>query len=669
MKTRDSTGMRRRLYGLILVGIAVLSTLQWIDLPGISSALSGLDRQMVDSRLSSRTSPKANEVVIVDIDERSLAQHGRWPWPRSDLARLIEALGQQASVVGLDILFAERDATPQEDESLAAAIARSPAVLGYYLSSDRQGQRAGQLPEPLVSAAALERLGHHPTQWNGYGANLVKFQQAAGHAGFFNAMIDPDGVVRAVPLLAQIDGQIVESLAIAVLRRALGNDSGAATVRVVQDAVIVQGGRGRVRLPVSENMVAMVPLTATTGEARFTYVSAGEILQGSADPALWKDKVVLVGSSAPGLTDLRATAVSRTLPGVEIHAALIQEALQASQHSQGNTPLLVRSIAGRQVAAVAIGIVGAILALSLPAIGATGILLAAVVSVVLLLGLNAVGFNNLRLIIPVSAGLAVVVVLAAINLALGYLLEGRARKAVADLFGEYVAPSLVEQMMRDPARYRAMRSETRVLTVLFADIRGFTRISETMDPEDLREYINEYLTRMTEVVHQHGGTLDKYIGDAVMAFWGAPIEDAMHADHAVSAALAMVGEAAALSQRYEARGWPALTIGVGVNSGECRVGDMGSKSRRAYTVLGDTVNLASRIEGLTKHFNLPVLVGPGTRDAAQAHSFADLGLMNVAGRVEPVQVFVPSVMAVTLPLPPSGPVSKDLQHAATRIGV
>jgi adenylate cyclase len=214
-----------------------------------------------------------------------------------------------------------------------------------------------------------------------------------------------------------------------------------------------------------------------------------------------------------------------------------------------------------------------------------------------------------------------------------------------------------------------MRSETRVLTVLFADIRGFTRISETMDPEDLREYINEYLTRMTEVVHQHGGTLDKYIGDAVMAFWGAPIEDAMHADHAVSAALAMVGEAAALSQRYEARGWPALTIGVGVNSGECRVGDMGSKSRRAYTVLGDTVNLASRIEGLTKHFNLPVLVGPGTRDAAQAHSFADLGLMNVAGRVEPVQVFVPSVMAVTLPLPPSGPVSKDLQHAATRIGV
>jgi adenylate cyclase len=253
--------------------------------------------------------------------------------------------------------------------------------------------------------------------------------------------------------------------------------------------------------------------------------------------------------------------------------------------------------------------------------------------------------------VPVASGLILVLVVTLLNLAAGYFLEGRARRAVAGLFGEYVSPALVERMMRDPQRYGVAASENRELSILFVDIRGFTRIAETMEPEPLREYINAFLTSMTEVVHRYGGTVDKYIGDAVMAFWGAPIDDPQHADHAVAAALAMLDEVQRLNQSFEVRGLPLIRIGVGINTGVVRVGDMGSRLRRAYTVIGDAVNLASRFEALTKQFDAPIIVGETTVTQARGHSFVELGRARVVGRGEPVRVFAPASLAEQAPMP------------------
>jgi adenylate cyclase len=662
MKLGDAFAWRRTLYGLCLTAFAVLMLLQTIEIPGLSSGAGALDRTLLDTRMRSVSYPAAKQVVIVDIDEKSLQQLGRWPWPRSVLADLIKALNQHARVLTLDILFAERDANPADDALLAQAIAAGPTVLGYYLSSDRQAQRAGELPPSVMSDSSLRNLGHGITEWDGFGANLPALQSVATGAGFFNALIDPDGVVRAVPLLARLDGQVYGSMALATLRVALGN----AVMRVGQQAIVLQGAKGQVALPLSEGLVSVVPLGMNNGASRFTYISAADVLAGKVDTALIKDKVVLVGSSAPGLTDLRATAVSATLPGVEIHAALIEVAL-AQAGSQNTMPLLVRAESGRQFVAILTLVLGTILSVLLPMIGLNGILLASLFSGVVILASNAIAFSNLGLIFPLSISLGLVACLALINLALGYLLEGRNKKAVADLFGEYVSPSLVEQMTHDPLRYRLMRSETKELTILFADIRGFTRISETMEPEALREYINGYLTRMTEIIHQHGGTVDKYIGDAVMAFWGAPVDDALHADHAIAASLAMLQACNQLSAQFVARGWPALNIGIGLNSGLCRVGDMGSNMRRAYTVLGDTVNQAARIEGLTKQFGQPLLVGEGTKNLSRTQAFTDLGLVHVAGRQEPVHIYLPTALAVTLPMPRANQTQQD--HAAASVGL
>jgi adenylate cyclase len=222
----------------------------------------------------------------------------------------------------------------------------------------------------------------------------------------------------------------------------------------------------------------------------------------------------------------------------------------------------------------------------------------------------------------------------------GYVSEGRSRRAVIGLFGEYVAPQLVERMANGPGHF-PLESQNKELTILFADIRGFTRMAESMDPQQLRDYLNRFLTAMTEVIHAYNGTVDKYIGDAVMAFWGAPVDDPRHADHAVAAAIAMQQEVDRLNVEFAALGWPSLTVGIGINTGVVRVGDMGSRLRRAYTVIGDPVNLAARLEGLAKKFELPIVIGDATRQAVRGIALQFVAQSEVHGRTEPVGVWQP----------------------------
>jgi adenylate cyclase len=298
-----------------------------------------------------------------------------------------------------------------------------------------------------------------------------------------------------------------------------------------------------------------------------------------------------------------------------------------------------RYVQGAEVVLLLIG--GVALSLAIPmlsALWATGL---ALLGFILITAFNVVLWQQADMVLPLAASILMTASLYTMNMAYGYFVESRSKRQFAELFGQYVPPELVDKMAEDPQRYN-MEPRSAELTILFSDVRGFTSISEALKPEELREYINEYLTTMSAIIRsKYRGTLDKYIGDAIMAFWGAPMEDPQHARNGVLAAIEMQKECQALNERFAARGWPTLKIGVGVNSGRVRVGDMGSQVRRAYTAMGDAVNVASRLEGRTKGYGVGVLVGEVTRNILQDMVFREVDRIKVKGKDEAVVIYEP----------------------------
>jgi adenylate cyclase len=284
---------------------------------------------------------------------------------------------------------------------------------------------------------------------------------------------------------------------------------------------------------------------------------------------------------------------------------------------------------------------GAVLSLLIPRLSAVWATMVVIIGALLISTFNFTVWTYGGLVLPLASSLLMAAAIYTMNMAYGYFVESRSKRQLAGRFGEYVPPELVARMARDPDRYN-MEPKSAELTILFADVRGFTGISESLKPDELREYINEYLTEMSMIIrNRFRGTLDKYIGDAVMAFWGAPMDDAQHARNAVLAALAMQQECTALNTRFAARGWPALKIGVGVNSGTVRVGDMGSRLRRAYTAMGDAVNVASRLEGRTKGYGVGILVGEATRNRVEDVVFREIDRIRVKGKGEAITIYEP----------------------------
>lgn len=341
---------------------------------------------------------------------------------------------------------------------------------------------------------------------------------------------------------------------------------------------------------------------------------------------------MLVGTTVPGLNDLRATPVNPVYPGVEIHANLIASIIDGDFKARPDFAVGYDLL---QVLAV-----GVLLGLLLPMLGPLWSIVLTLATAAGLGGLNFWLYDSAGMVLPLATALLLVASLFICNLGWGYLFEYRNRKAIVNLFGEYVAPELVAEMAANPASYN-MEGEIRELTVMFSDVRGFTTISESLQPNELREYINVYLTAMSEDIRGNRGTLDKYIGDAVMAFWGAPLALPDHAARAVATALKMQQTALALNEEFARRNWPPLKIGIGLNTGQMRVGDMGSRIRKAYTVMGDAVNLSSRLESITKVYGVGVLVGAATREAAPQFAYRELDRVRVKGKHEPVPIYEP----------------------------
>ena len=630
--------------------------------------LDRLDEVLYDLRLRLTMPGTLDErVVIIDVDEPSLARHGQWPWRRAEVARLIEELieRQQVAALGLDVVFAELDAggglgalerlargelrdnpafldwlartapTLDGDRLLAARLARAPVALGYYFSSDRAGSRTGALPEPWIRPDRLPRGLLH---WDGYGGNIAVLNGAARTAGFFNAVADPDGSVRAVPLVAGFEGALYPSLSLATLRLGLGarqlrEERLGPEADAPLQALWLGDDVHRWRLPVDDRGTVLVPYRGPGGPqgGSFRYISASDVLQGRLAPAELKGRYALLGFTAPGLMDLRATPVAEVYPGVEIHANLISGMLD------GRVAVRPDYAAGYEVGLLVL--LGGVLALGLPLLSVGGALGLGAALLAALLALDLSLYVGAGLALPLATPLALILIALTLDMALGYFVEGRAKRALARQFATYVPPELVQQMLQQPERY-GMAARSQELTVMFCDLHGFTSLAETMEPQALQTLLGEVLSHLTEVIQTHQGTIDKYIGDCVMAFWGAPVAMPDHARRAVDAAVAIVASLRDLNADHAARGLPAVSVGIGLNTGVMSVGNMGSDLRRAYTVIGDAVNLAARLEALSRVYEVDLVASQATRDAAAAagHVWQELDRVRVKGRHQAVSI-------------------------------
>jgi len=611
-------------------------------------------------------------VVILDIDEKSLAEQGRWPWGRDKLANLTNILFDRYQVkqVGFDVVFAEPDASSglqslemlgtgelrdvpgfqatlrdlrprlDFDARFAAALKGRPVILGYYFSNKEGGASSGAISAPVFPAGTFNGRRIAFTQWVSYGGNLPVFQQAAAGGGHFNPLVDFDGISRRVPLLVEYQGQYYESLALAMVRNLLGNPvivpgypegSGAANAYAGMEWLDLQAKGGALRIPVDENAATLVPFRGYQGS--FPYVSATDVLNGRVPQEQLVGRIVLVGTTAPGLMDLRATPVGASYAGVEIHANLIAGLLDGTlKHKPAY-------ILGADVVMVLVA--GALMIFLLPLLSPFRATVLGLIVLLLLLSINFAFWHVSNVVLPLANSLLTISLLYALNMSWGYFVESRTKRQLTGLFGQYVPPELVEEMSRDPENY-SMAGRKAELTVLFSDIRGFTTISEGLEPDELAAMMNQYLGAMTIIVRQHRGTLDKYIGDAIMAFWGAPVDDAEHARNAVLTALEMQAALGDLNKKFAQRGWPTLKIGVGVNSGTMTVGDMGSSIRQSYTVMGDAVNLGSRLEGITKQYGVGIIVGESTRERLKKEFvFRELDRVRVKGKDAPVGIYEP----------------------------
>ena len=627
------------------------------------AALDGLELFAYDQRLK-LTAPNTvdDRIVIIDIDEKSLKAEGRWPWSRHKLEKLVVQLFDHYGIVivGFDIVFAERDTSSgldvlqglagdefsddprfvsrverlepelNYDNRFSEAIKGRAVVLGFTFNN--QGTQAGELPAPVFQSGSFQGRNIPFMGGNGFTANLAKLQQVAFGAGHFVPDIDDDGIVRRIPMLFEYENQHYEALSLAIARAVIKADR-------IEPGYAKEGSKytglewlqvGEISIPVDQHARSLVPYRGKQGS--FPYIPATDVLNGVADKSRLEGRIALLGTSAPGLLDLRATPLQSIYPGVEIHANMIAGILD------GTVKEAPRYTLGAEFFLVLLS--GLFMALLLPLLSPLWGTIATVVLLIGVVATNIVIWESLNLVLPVALGVVILFVMYLFSTTYALFVETRGKRQLAGIFGQYIPPELVDEMSDDPEAF-SLDSESRELTVLFSDVCDFTTISEGLEPKELSQLMNEYLTPMTSIIHEHRGTIDKYMGDAIMAFWGAPIADGNHAKHALDASVAMLRELPALQEQFRKRGWPPLKIGIGLSTGPMSVGNMGSEFRMAYTVMGDAVNLGSRLEGLTKAYGVELIVNESTVAAVPDYIYRELDRVRVKGKDELVTIYEP----------------------------
>jgi adenylate cyclase len=660
---RGRTGTRRRVqrYWLFVAGFLALATLTFWVQPGLLLSLRYFAFDTYQ-RIAPAPQFPDSPVRIVAIDEEALARLGQWPWPRSTMAQLTQELGEAgAAAIVFDILFAEPDRTspeqmlvwlppqrsrslrrvisswPTHDGMLAEAMAHHPTVLAAVLHNEPTEQTfpfkaglalAGDDPAPFLANFA------------GFSGSLPAFADAAQGVGFINWLPDRDQVVRRVPLLARQGETIAPSLALEALRVAQGastyivrSSNASGTTAFGQHTGVNEIRVGDFGVPTDANSDIWIHFRRSEPER---YISAARVLNGEIDPDDVRGRIVLIGATAAGLMDLRASPLDAAIPGVEIHQQVLEQVLSGRFLARPDfapaiewltaivAVLLLAFTAPRTTASISAAMGLAIVGL----VFAAGMLLFA---------------NGGYLFDPVFPA-ACAFVFAAGSATYFYRRAELQRAEIRRAFSQYVAPSIVRELAQHPERLK-LGGEVRDLTLLVCDIRNFTTIAERLSAEEMTAFINSFLTPLTDLIIENGGTIDKYMGDSVMAFWNAPMDDPEHARRGCEVAL-LIGEKLRelnTGWRTEAeaagRAFTDVAIGIGVNSGECCVGNLGSDRHFDYSAIGDTVNITSRLESLTKVYGLMLLVGEETVERAPGLPFVEIDLVRLKGRKAPSRIF------------------------------
>jgi adenylate cyclase len=633
-----------------------LTFFQRLELLAYDARLRATMPERIDSR-----------VVIVDIDEKSLSAEGRWPWGRDKFAIMLDQLFDKykAKVAGFDVIFAEPDTSSglkslddlaqgplkgsSDFQSQVAAmrpkldydarfteqIKKNSVVLSFAGSNERtelSKLEIGSLPNASFRVEDAKGRPIKALEIPGYSAPLKRFQDVAAATGHILPQIDFDGVLRRVPAFIRHKDGYYEALSIALYRTFLDNEPLVMKLRPDEgdnitkiDTVTLRNAK----VHVDDDTSMLVPYRGRS--PMFRYVSATDVIRGALQPGELEGKIVIVGTSAQGLFDLRNTPVGEVYPGVEIHANLVSGLLD---NNIKRKPHFEQSIKVLTILLVGLPLAFALVKLSPVWSTAT----------VLLTGIALIAFNlywwSANVVLPIAMPILMIGTLYLLNMAYGFFVEDRSKRQITGIFGTYVPKELVEEMAKNPSDY-SMRGESREMTVLFSDVRNFTSISEGLSATGLTAMMNSYLTEMTHSIQITRGTIDKYIGDAIMAFWGAPLSDEKHAENALDAAMAMQKRIGEIGPDFVKRGWPKLEIGVGLNCGVMNVGDMGSSFRRAYTVMGDAVNLASRLEGLTKEYGVGILVSENIVKTVTSYVYRELDRVRVKGKLEPIGIYEP----------------------------
>ncbi len=624
-----------------------------------------LEKKLFDTYLQSMHRTQTSGVpVIVDIDEKTLKEFGQWPWPRylvASLMQKVQSLG--ASSIGLDFVFAEPDRTSLDvlkqemnefyqlnvkilgvpeffqdnDKIFADVLANGPFILGYHFNYEATGREQRQCVLHQINQAFRSEDGTTPDVDYFISApdvtcNIPVLSEAIRSSGSFNTIPDEDGIIRSQPLFFRWKENLYPSLALATYLKG----------RPVTNLIVGFANDGVASLQLDDLVIPLdqagrMLINMRGPQRTFPYYSARDVLRDILPRDTFKDKIVFVGTSAAGLKDLRATALDSVYPGVEVHATIVDNILQRdflSLPRQKNLIqyLLILFLGGLATALLAqTSAIWSLLPLSLCAAG-------------LWYGTRAIFAQSGLFISPLLPLMTLAAIFAMLTL-IKFWREELEKRFYHSAFSHYVSKAVVDQIVKSPEKL-SLSGEERDVSILFSDIRSFTTLSEQLSPNQVSELLHAYFTPMTRRIIAHEGTLDKFIGDAVMAFWNAPLDIVEHQRKAVAASFEMLTELATLNQSFKTAYNLELKIGIGLHSGQVRVGNMGSADLFDYTIIGDNVNVASRLEGLTKYYGQEIIVSESIRNACgDVYFFLEIDTVRVKGRVLPLIIYRPFPLA------------------------
>jgi adenylate cyclase len=663
----------RTLLFVLSTAIAVL-ILQQSKSGGLTDVRSQVENIIYDIKLRALKTWPSGEVniQIVAIDELSLLQQGRMPWDRDKFALLVSKLNQYgASVIVFDVLFSEPQVNPilrplaslnnndqlaeadlqslinefDYDTQFANAIGGSEVILAMQLFAT----------DTVVNPQSVNSQNHNYLdnvtqliklhQFSGYAAPIPALSARSSGIGFMNSMPDSDGSIRRSPLFLNVNGRHFPSLALETYRVYSLFDRIEPIYYEQGDNTYLSGFKlGHRVIETDEYGQMLIPYQGPSersfggdlnsrAKAPYPYTSASQVMNGQITDERFDQAVVFVGATAIGLGDLQVTPTGINYPGVEIHATIFDALM--SLHPIPSKPDWESGAVALQILLISI-----IAFFIFPQLGPRMTLIIGLLTMSSTVIFNAYAWQNMFIHLSLLPLLFLSVLFTFYFVTRGFLTESAQRNRVKSMFGQYVPTAHIDRLLDDPEAIN-LKGERKELSVMFSDIRSFTSISESMTAEQLKDWLNQFFSPVTEAILKHEGTIDKYVGDMIMAFWGAPLEDARHASHSIDAAFTMLEKIADLNDEFVKTSRPIAEVGIGINTGEMNVGDMGSDFRRAYTVIGDAVNLGSRLEGLTKFYGVTILVSETTRNQSPEYNFIQVDKVKVKGKNLPVSIYSP----------------------------